>query len=100
MGRPPIGKRAMTDAERQRRRRKRLKREAKAVALEAQRAANLERYRAAKAMGWQQAATLPPMTTAEWANRELTHEVGYTDEEVLELLQQIEDIARERGLLD
>lgn len=100
MGRPPIGKRAMTDAERQRRRRKRMKREKKAAEIEARQQANLEHYRAAQAAGWQQGMQLPPETTAEWASRELTHEVGYSDEELLALLQQLEGIARQRGLLD
>lgn len=90
MGRPPIGKRAMTDAERQRRRRKRLKREKKAAALEAQRQKNHERYLRDAAAQWTQALTLPPETPSEWASRELTNEVGYSNDEVLALLEQLE----------
>src|SRR5205809_255524 len=43
MGRPPIGKKPMTDAERQRRRRKRLRTEEKAATKQDRRAKNAER---------------------------------------------------------
>lgn len=44
-GRKPIGKRAMTDAERQRRRRKRLRSEKRAAEIEAKREKNRRAYR-------------------------------------------------------
>ena len=98
MGRPPIGKRAMTDAERQGRRRKRLKREKRAAEKELARQKNLDRYGKQAEAKWTQGIILPPETVEEWACRELTREVGYSDEEVLGLLEQLEEIARERGL--
>ena len=98
MGRPPIGKRAMTDAERQGRRRKRLKREKRAAEKELARQKNLDRYQKQAEAKWTHGIVLPPETVEEWARRELASEVGYSDEEVLGLLEQLEEIARERGL--
>jgi hypothetical protein len=42
--------------------------------------------------------SLPPETLEEWACRELAPPVAYSDEEVLGLLEQLEEIVAERGL--
>jgi hypothetical protein len=42
--------------------------------------------------------SLPAETVEEWACRELAPPVGYSDEEVIGLLEQLEEIAAERGL--
>jgi hypothetical protein len=92
----------MTDAERQRRRRKRLRREKKEAKKELARQKNQQK-------NIERGGNRPRQNGRRdnpaagygggWACRELTHEVGYSDDEVLGLLEQIEGIARERGLI-
>jgi hypothetical protein len=92
----------MTDAERQRRRRKRLRKEKKEAEKALTRQKNLEKYRASVAEAeWTRGIILPPETPQKWAACEITAALGggYTDEEVLALLAQIEAIAIARRLI-
>jgi hypothetical protein len=59
---------------------------------------NLEKYGKQAEAQWTRAMSLPAETVEEWACRELAPPVGYSDEEVIGLLEQLEEIAAERGL--
>jgi hypothetical protein len=102
MGRPPIRKKdAFTAAERQRRRRSRLRREAKAAELVLIREKNAKRYaRYARAnpLEWTRVGTIRkdgPSIFREVGRRRS----DLDDEDILAMLEQITELARERGLI-
>jgi hypothetical protein len=101
MGRPPIRKNgAFTAAERQRRRRRRLRREAKAAERALIQEKNKERYarRAKEPAEWTRAYMVPKDEPSIFREAGIRR-ADLDDEDVLAMLEQITEMARERGLI-
>ncbi len=79
MGRPPIGKKPMTAAQRQKRRRAKVRRELKAAELERKREVNRERYDATRRKGggvWKSSLPMPAVAPLEAMADELAMQVA------------------------
>jgi hypothetical protein len=99
MGRPPIRKKgAFTAAERQQRRRQRLRREAKEAERRLLQAKNSERAATAHAAGWTKVGQITEEKPCIFREAGVRRS-DLNDEDILAMLEQITELARERGLI-